>query len=283
MGRLPAPYLLASPAAALLLGLLVGPLGLLVRVSLYEPADGRGFFVPGTWTTANFAAVLDPAGLRLLAFTALFGAAVAAASVTLGYPLALFIRGLGPTVKRIAVGAVLLPKLASALVVMFGLQQLLSSAGPVSRGLVALGVVPEPVTLSRSVFAALVGEVYLVLPYAVLVLLIQFGRIDPAWEAAARGLGAGRWQAFRRVTLPLSVPGLVLAGQLGLMWGVGAFLGPMLLANPADQTLAVEVHRQAFDRQNWPRAAAGAVVLTLAAAGLGFVFAFAARRLGGGR
>ncbi|MBX9624987.1 MAG: ABC transporter permease [Gemmataceae bacterium] len=277
------PYLLASPAGLLVAGLLLGPLVLLVRVSLYEPADGRGFFTPGTWTLDNFVAVADPAGLRLLGFTAAFGAAVAAASVGVGYPLALFVRSLGPTAKRIAVAAVILPKLASALVVMFGLQQLLSAAGPVSRALVALGVVPEPVTLSRSVFAALLGEVYLVLPYAVLVLLIQLGRIDPAWEAAARGLGAGRWQAFRRVTLPLTVPGLVLAGQLGLMWGVGAFLGPMLLANPADQTLAVDVHRQAFDRQNWPRAAAGAVVLTLSAAGLGAAFAVAARRLGGGR
>jgi ABC-type spermidine/putrescine transport system permease subunit I len=256
---------------------------LLVRVSFYEPAGGRGFFVPGTWTMNNFAAVTDAVGRRLIGFTAAFGAAVAAASVGLGYPLALFIRGLGPTVRRVAVAAVLLPKLASALVVMFGLQQLLSAAGPVSRGLVTLGVVPESVTLSRSVFAAALGEVYLVLPYAVLVLLIQLGRIDPAVEAAARGLGAGRWQAFRRVTLPLSVPGLVLAGQLGLMWGVGAFLGPMLLANPADGTLAVEVHRQAFDRQNWPRAAAGAVVLTLTAAALGAVFALVARRGGGGR
>lgn len=278
----PTPYLLASPAAVLVAGLLLGPLALLVRVSLYEPADGRGFYAPGTWTTANFAAVTDPAGLRLLGFTARFGAAVALASVGLGYPLALFIRSLGPTSRRIAVGAVLLPKLASALVVMFGLQQLLS-AGPVSRGLVALGGVAGLVTLYRSAFVTLLGEVYLVFPYAVLVLLIQLGRVDPAWEAAARGLGAGRWQVFRRVTLPLSVPGLVLAGQLGLMWGVGAFLGPLLLANPADQTLAVEVHRQAFDRQNWPRAAAGAVLLTLTAAGLGALFAAAARGLGGGR
>ncbi|MBX9580703.1 MAG: ABC transporter permease subunit [Gemmataceae bacterium] len=276
-------YLLASPAGVLVAGLLLGPVVLLVRVSLYEPAGGRGFFVPGTWTGDNFAAATDHAGLRLLGFTAAFGAAVAATAVALGYALALFIRSLGPTARRVAVAAVLLPKLASALVVMFGLRQLLSAAGPVSRGLVALGVVAEPVTLSRNVFAALAGEVYLVLPYAVLVLLIQLGRIDPAWEAAARGLGASRWQAFRRVTLPLSVPGLVLAGQLGLMCGVGAFLGPMLLANPADQTLAVEVHRQAFDRQNWPRAAAGAVVLTLTAAGLGALFALAARRSGGGR
>jgi ABC-type spermidine/putrescine transport system permease subunit I len=57
------------------------------------------------------------------------------------------------------------------------------------------------------------------------------------------------------------LPGLVLAGQLGLMWGAGAFLGPVLLGNPADHTLSVEVHRQALEYGRWPRSAADAVLL----------------------
>ena len=226
------PYMLSAPAAALLVGLLLGPLVLLARMSLYAPAGGRGYYLPGTWTTANLAAVADAFGLRLLGFTVLFGCGVAVVSVAVGYPLALFIRALTRPARRVAVAVLLAPKLASALVVMFGLQQLLSAAGPVSRSLVAVGAVDEPATLSRTLGAALLGEVYLVLPYAALVILLQFGRIDPAVEAAARGLGAGRWQAFRRVTLPLSLPGVALAGQLALMWGVGAFFGPLFLGSP---------------------------------------------------
>jgi ABC-type spermidine/putrescine transport system permease subunit I len=258
------PYLLSAPAASLLVGLLAGPLVLLFRVSLYEPARGHGFFVPGTWTTANFIAITDDYGLRLLGFTVLFGGGVAFTTVLVAYPLALFIRSLAPLGRRMALAVVLLPKLASVLVLVFGLQQLLGDAGPVNHLLLAAGVLGEPVHLLRNGFGALVGEVYLILPYAVLVLVVQVLGIDPNLEAAARGLGASRWQTFRRVTLPLSLPGLLLAGQLGLVWGLGAFLGPLLLGGPAETTLSVEVHRQAFEYSRWPRAAAVAVLLVAA-------------------
>ena len=102
---------------------------------------------------------------------------------------------------------------------------------------------------------------YLILPYAVLVLFVRVVAIDPTLEAVARGLGASRRQVFLRVTLPLSAPGLILAGQLGLVWGLGAFLGPMILGGPAETTLSVEVNRQAFEYGRWPRAAALTVLL----------------------
>ena len=105
MKRTLAPYLLSAPAAALLVGLLACPLVLLVRVSLYEPAAGRGFFTPGTWTLAGYRAVTDGHGLGLLGFTVLFGAAVAVVSVLLGYPLALFVRALSPRWRRVALAA----------------------------------------------------------------------------------------------------------------------------------------------------------------------------------
>jgi ABC-type spermidine/putrescine transport system permease subunit I len=258
------PYLLSAPAAMLLVGLLVSPLVLLVRVSLYEPAHGRGFFTPDTWTLSNFAAVTDAHGLRLLGFTVLFGAGVAALVVLLAYPLALFLRSLPPRGRWLAIGIVLLVKLTNVLAVLFGLLHLLGATGPVNQLLLAGGLASEPVTLVRNLCGAVVGEVYLILPYAVLVLFVHLMGMDPALEAAARGLGASAGQVFRRVTLPLSAPGLVLAGQFGLMWGLGAFLGPLLLGGPAEMTLSVEVHRQAFEYGRWTRAAAEALVLLLA-------------------
>jgi ABC-type spermidine/putrescine transport system permease subunit I len=237
------------------------PLLLLVRVSLYEPARGRGFFVPGTWTATNYAAVTDAHGLELAGYTALFGTGVAGLTVLVAFPLALFVRSLSSPWRQIALAGILLPKLASVLVVLFGLQRLLGDAGPINRLLVVVGVTDEPFRLVRGVFGAVVGEVFLILPYAVLVLFVQLLSIDPTLEVAARGLGASSWQVFRRITLPLSRPGLVLAGELGLVWGMGAFLGPLLLGGPEEMTLSVEVHRQAFEYGRWPRAAAEAALL----------------------
>ena len=79
--------------------------------------------------------------------------------------------------------------------------------------------------------------------------------------AAARGLGARAWQVWARVGLPLAWPGLWLAGQLALGWGLGAFLGPDILGGPIGRTLATDLHHQAFDNSRWPLAAAEGVLL----------------------
>ena len=75
-------------------------------VSLYEGGRGHGFFTPGTWTAANYSAVTDGYGLRLLLYTILFGAAVACLTVLLAYPFALFLRSLSRRWRRIVLAAV---------------------------------------------------------------------------------------------------------------------------------------------------------------------------------
>lgn len=282
----PRPYLLAGPAAGLLLGLLVCPLLLVARVSLYQPANGHGFFTPGTWTLANHSALWYGHGLGLVGYTIAFGAMVAVVVVIISFPLALFLRSLNSPLRRLALAGITLPKFASVLVILFGLQQLLGDTGPVNRMLLSSGIVSEPLRVMRGFFGALLGEVFLILPYAVILLFVQVLEIDPILESSARGLGASRWQVFRRITLPLSMPGLVLAGQLGLVWGMGAFLGPLLLGGPENTTLSVEIQRQAFEYGRWPRAAALSVQLFLAIgiclAALTFLHNKVSGRLAGG-
>lgn len=253
------PYLLASPAAVLLVGLLACPMVLLARVSLCEPPRGRGFYAEGTWTLANYADITDAYGLRMLAYTVAFGVAVASLALLLAYPLALFVHSLRGGWRWLALSAVLLPKFASALVILFGIRQM----------------------LGRGLGTAVLAESLLILPYAVLVLFVQLGRIDPSLAPAARGLGATQWQIFARVTLPLSLPGTALAGQLSLLWGMGAFLGPMLLGGPDETTLAVEVHQQALEYGRWPRAAALAVLLSAAVGACLLLTSLLTRRMRG--
>ncbi len=275
------PWLLAAPAAALFLLFFLGPLLLLLRVSFFESADGgTGFYRPETWSSHAYGELLgERFGRGIVAFTVALGCAVAALSVLIGYPLALFIHSLPRRAKVLALGVVILPKLANVFVVLYGVNLLLGHNGPVNRTLLELGVTSEPLLLTHNLVDVLIAETYLILPYAVLVLVPALGRIDPALTAAARGLGAGPWTAFRRVTLPLSLPGVAVAGQLCLIWALGAFVGPVLLGGPEQATLAVLVQKQGLEYSDWPRAAATAVLSVLTVAVCLALYAMPAQRL----
>jgi ABC-type spermidine/putrescine transport system permease subunit I len=258
-------WLLSAPAIVLLLVLFAGPLLLLLRVSLYESsAGGTGFYQPSTWTTHAYGELLgERFGRGIIAFTVALGVAVAMLSVLIGYPLALLIHSLPRRAKAVALGAVVLPKLANIFVVLYGVNLLLGHSGPVNRVLLLLGLTSEPLLLTHNLFGVLVAETYLILPYAVLVLVPALDRIDPALMAAARGLGAGPFTAFRRITLPLSLPGIAVAGQLCLIWALGAFVGPLLAGGPEQATLAVQVQKNGLEYSDWPRAAATALLSLL--------------------
>ncbi|MDB5312729.1 MAG: potB [Gemmataceae bacterium] len=273
------PWLLAAPAVVLLAGFFLGPLLLLLRVSLYE-GSGSGFYRPGTWSADAYAELVgERFGRGIIAFTVALGTGVAALSVLIGYPLALFIHTLPRRAKWLALAAVVLPKLANVFVVLYGVNLLLGNSGPVNRSLLWLGLATEPLPLTHSLTGVLIAETYLILPYAVLVLVPAFDRIDPALIAAARGLGAGPWAAFRRVTLPLSLPAVAVAGQLCLIWALGAFVGPILLGGPDQTTLAVLVQRHGLEYADWPRGAATAVLSLLTIAVCVAVYAWPAGRL----
>ena len=255
------PWVLAAPAMLLLISGLAAPLILLFRFSFYAKS-GHPFYEPGTWTTENYESLLgSPYGRGITAFTVLLGIGLASFSVLTGYPIALFICGLPKRLKAAAIACVVLPKLASVLVIVYGLQILLGDTGPVNRFALALGLIGQPMPLTHHLVGAFIGEVYLLFPYAVLVMIAAFDRIDLELVPAARGLGATRWQAFRRITLPLSLPGVFLAGELCLIWGLAAYIGPLFLGGPEQFTLSIEVQRQTFVNFHWPRAAAAAVVM----------------------
>lgn len=262
------PYLLAAPAIVLLLGFFLAPMLQLLRVSLYESSGssgfgiGGGFYKPNTWSVQAYQTLLDETYFReVWSFTILLGAGVAGVTLAIAYPLSLFIHGLPPKAKALALTAVVLPKLANVLVLIYGLELLLSNTGPVNALFVGLGVVSEPMMLFHNLTGVLLGETYLILPYAVLVLVAALDRIDPTLLPAARGLGAGPLRAFWRVTLPLSAPGIALAAMLSLIWALGSFTAPVLLGSPQELTLGVEVQRQTFENNNWARGAATAVLM----------------------
>jgi ABC-type spermidine/putrescine transport system permease subunit I len=262
---------LAAPALLLLLFFFLVPALLLGRVSLYEGGGrsgfgiGGSFYQPGTWSLHAYRGLLMDGYFRsILAFTLKFSVAVALATVAIAYPMALLITRLPGRWKLAAVAVVTLPKLANVLVVIYGLKLLMGTTGLANQLLQASGLSTSPVDLLHNLTGTMVGETYLILPYAVLILIVTLDRIDPSLALAARGLGAGPWRTFRRVTFPLSLPGVALVFFLSLIFAFGAFVSPYLMGSPEELTIAVDVQKQTFENLNWPRGAAEAVIMLAA-------------------
>jgi ABC-type spermidine/putrescine transport system permease subunit I len=126
-----APWLLAAPAAGLLVLFFIVPLVILVRVSLFEGGAGEGFYRPGTWSARAYSDLLgERFGRGIIFFTVLLGIGVAGLAVVIAYPLALYIQSLRRGTRLIALGIVLLPRLINVTYVLYGLNLLLVNGGP---------------------------------------------------------------------------------------------------------------------------------------------------------
>jgi ABC-type spermidine/putrescine transport system permease subunit I len=271
--------LLLSPVAVFVVAFFALPLVMLFRVSLASNPGGTGygegtaFYVPGTWTLANYARFFrDPYFLGQALFTLELGLLTALATTVVSYALAFWVYRARPAVKTALLLIVILPKFTNVLVLMYGFLVVFGANGLLNRLLLATGVVREPVQMVYNLFSVILGEIVLILPYCVLALAAVLHAIDPAIQEAARGLGASPARAFWEVTLPLSLPGVWIAVLLSFIWGVGAFVAPYLLGTPELYTLAIEVDRQTNWRLNWAMGATVAFVLMAIIMALVLVF-----------
>ncbi len=271
-------WLLLAPALLLVGLLMLLPTVWLVRLSLFDSGAGEStarFYLPGTLTWENYRHVLSDRYVHAVAYSTLQLCALTAASCSLlAYPLAVWIDRARRPVGALAVWAVALPKLTNTLVLLYGVLLFLGNAGLLNRFLLATGIIRAPLPLFANLFAVLVGEILLVLPYPVLMLVGVLRASGRDLEEAAGGLGAAPARAFFETTFRLTLPGAALAMLVSLVWGAGAFVAPLVLGNPSLYTVSVEIHTQTFERVNWPLAATLAVFqLTgvLALAGLALV------------
>ena len=242
------PKLLLIPSALLWLAGVLTPLLFLLRTSLYSRGDVSGeksldtlFYQTGTWSIESFIKVLtEPYYQRLFGFTALLAAVVTVLTLGFGYILGYTVYRATLRGKIALILLIALPKFTNILVFVFGVRMILG----------ANGFIP-----------VVAGEVLLLVPYAALTIAVALEAVPYHLVEAARGLGASAAAAFWRVTLPLSAPGVFSAAILTVLWSSGAFLGPYLLGQPAQFTVAVEVDRMVNQELNWPVAAALNMVL----------------------
>ncbi len=191
------------------------------------------------------------------------------AALGLGYPLAhLMARMRSRLGHALLLMAVLAPLLTGVVVRTYAWMTLLSDQGVINSVLTGLGLTRRPLRLMYNEFGIVVALVHIYVPFMVLTLSGVIARIDPRLEEAARNLGAGRLRAFREVTLPLSLPGILAGSLLVFALAISAYVTPILMGGFQVMTLPILVYQQVSASFNLGFASALGLVLLVVSIGL---------------
>jgi putative spermidine/putrescine transport system permease protein len=219
----------------------------------FQKAEGTGALLGGftleTWTTV----LGDPFYLTLILNSITTSLLVTLLTLLASYPIALYLHRVRDLWRTVLLVLVIAPLLLSAVVRTYGWIAILSDQGLVNRLLPLLGI--APVRLIFNLPGVVIGLTEILMPYMILALIAGFGRLDHRAEEAASTLGATPFTVFRRVIVPLSLPGVALGSLLCFVLAISSFITPKLLGGGRVFLLATEIYDQAIVSLNWPVAA----------------------------
>jgi putative spermidine/putrescine transport system permease protein len=222
---------LPVPALVLLVGVYLVPLGQVLLLSVTDPQPGL----------ENYALLFNSASIARVAGTTLSVCAMTTGlAVVLGYLVAYAMTQASAGWQRLMLACVLLPLWVSVLARAFAWVTLLRREGILNGWLMGAGLITQPLPLMWNQFGVVVGMVHYMLPFAILPLASHM-----------RGLGASRSQAFARVFLPLSLPGVVGAGGLVLIFSLGFYVTPVLLGGGRVMMVAEYISLQIQEMLRW--------------------------------
>jgi spermidine/putrescine transport system permease protein len=187
---------------------------------------------------------------------------VAAICIGFGYPVAYFLSGLKGRKKYALLMLLLVPLLMSYIIKMYAIRSILGGNGFLNRGLIALGVIDQPLTFFVfNLNAVLLTLSVLLLPFAILPIFLSLERIPKNLLEASADLGGSNGQTFFRVILPLSLPGVVSAASFVFVLAIGDFLTPQMVGGQNGFTFGRIIYSQFGTAFNWPFGAALSVIL----------------------
>jgi putative spermidine/putrescine transport system permease protein len=266
-----------------LLGLLVSfvfPLAYMVRMSFNRGAPDGVIEEAFTFDT-YLQPLTDPYYWKVTFDTFQLGLTVGVLCVIVSYPVALFLARSRSKYRSLLLAIAIAPLLTSAVVRTYGWMVILGTNGLLNSSLTGLGIIDTPLKLTNNLTGVTIGLVEIFMPYAILAMISGFGRLSPQLEEAAGSLGAGKFSVFTRVTLPLSLPGILTAFLLVFVLSISTFITPRLLGGGAVQVLATEIYDQTTGLLNWPFAAALSVILLVLFGVIIAVYQRLTRKIGG--
>ena len=181
----------------------------------------------------------------------------------IGYPMAYAISRAHPSIRNGLLLAIMLPFWTSFLLRVYAWMGLLGQNGIINNYLMKWGVISEPLNLFYNTFSLNLVMVYAYLPFMILPLYTQLVKLDHRLLEAAADLGAHPIKAFFQITLPLSKSGIIAGSMLVFIPAVGEYVIPELVGGPDNLMIGKVLWQAFFDQNNWPLAAAVAVLMVI--------------------
>jgi spermidine/putrescine transport system permease protein len=256
------PNLLVLPAVAWLALFMLLPVALVLSYAAFT----RGLYggVDYVLTAENFARALDPLYAGVFLTSARVAGLSALIAVLAGYPAAWAIARAPRHRQGLLLFLAVLPFWSNYLIRTYAWIVLLNREGLLAGGLERLGWQGEPPSLLYTEGAVIAGLVYSYLPFVILAIYASLSRLNPELAEASRDLGAAPFTTFRRITLPLTLPGVAAGAVFVFVLSIGNFVTPALLGGGRFQMVGNLVYDQFLTANDWPFGAAlGFLLITL--------------------
>ncbi|WP_199908086.1 ABC transporter permease [Celeribacter baekdonensis] len=273
------PMILMTPAMFWLFGLMVVPCVLILVLAFFR----RGIYggIEYTVTFENLALVFDPLYFKIFLKSAGIAGLSAAIACVLGYAAAYAIAAMPRRHQSMLLFFAVLPFWSNYLVRTYAWIVLLNREGLIVNLARWLGFEGELPSMLYSEQAVIIGLVYNYLPFVILSCYAPLSRLNPDISEASRDLGASGWTTFRRVTLPMTVPGIATGFVFVFVLSIGNFVTPALLGGGQFQMIGNLVYAQFLTANDWPFGAALSMVLIAVMLGLLMLQAVVAERASG--
>jgi putative spermidine/putrescine transport system permease protein len=237
---------------------LVAPIIMLFRASFYE---GAGTMGSGFSLEQYEKYLADTYYLSVLAETIGYGVAAAIISAIIGFPVGYSLARLPSKKRKWRLLLVVIPLTLSLVIVVFGWLVILGRNGLLNTAMSWLSLIDRPQRLLFNRGAVLLVLVQQFLPFMILSIMSVVSQIDPVLEQAAANLRADRLRTFRKVILPLAMPGIMSGATLVFILTVSAFITPKMIGGARVQMVGSQIYEQVLTVLNWPFAAAMSFIL----------------------
>lgn len=210
----------------------------------------------------NYTRLADPIYLKIFWDSFVLALITALLCLVIAYPFAAILARTSAQWRPILLILIIIPFWTSSLVRTYALIAIIKTKGLLNALLLWLGIISAPLELMYTETAVFIGMVYTLLPFMILPLFASIEKIDPRLLEAAGDLGAGFWNKLVKITIPLTMPGIIAGFMLVFLPALGMFYIPDLLGGAKNLIIGSFIRNQFLTFRDWPFGSAASMLLT---------------------